>query len=86
MYTDAVQLDGDEVPEGILDALVTAAAARHDLAPAGRRNSKVCRSKARLAYRAVRLQCVETGLRVGYVWATRGLRVGKARAAHGGDC
>ncbi len=66
MYTDAVQLDGDEVPEGILDALVTVAAARHDLAPAGRRNSKVCHSKARLAYRAIRLQCVETGLRVGY--------------------
>src|SRR5690606_27044123 len=31
MTTDAVRLDGQETPEGIMDAMVTVAAAMHDL-------------------------------------------------------
>ena len=41
MTTDAVRLDGRETPEGILDAVMTVAAARHDLArKAGPRNAR----------------------------------------------
>ena len=41
MYTDAVQLDGKDVPEGMLDAAVTAMIAMHDLRAANRvRNSR----------------------------------------------
>lgn len=41
MFTDAVTLDGKEIPEGILDAFVTVAAAMHDLAKtSGPRNSR----------------------------------------------
>ena len=41
MTTDAVLLDGQEVPEGILDAVVTVAAAMHDLQKTdGPRNSR----------------------------------------------
>ena len=41
MTTDAVRLDGKETPEGILDAVMTVAAARHDLArKVGPRNSR----------------------------------------------
>jgi len=41
MYTDAVMLGSEEVPEGIVDAMVTAAAAMHDL----QGNSRVTNSK-----------------------------------------
>ena len=41
MYTDAVTLDGDDIPETFLDAMVTVAAAMHDLNGKGRfRNSR----------------------------------------------
>ncbi len=41
MTTDAVKLDGAETPEGIMDAVVTVAAAMHDLAKTdGPRNSR----------------------------------------------
>ncbi len=41
MTTDAVLLDGEETPEGLLDAIVTVAAAMHDLAKtSGPRNSR----------------------------------------------
>ena len=40
MTTDAVLLDGQETPEGIMDALVTVAAAMHDLGKDGGRNSR----------------------------------------------
>lgn len=40
MTTDAVLLDGQETPEGIMDALVTVAAAMHDLGEGGGRNSR----------------------------------------------
>merc|ERR1719463_177970 len=41
MMTDAVKVDGQEVPEGMLDAMITIAAARHDLRPnAEIRNSR----------------------------------------------
>ncbi len=40
MTTDAVLLDGQETPEGIMDALVTVAAAMHDLGEDGGRNSR----------------------------------------------
>jgi len=41
MYTDAVTVGGKEIPEGILDALITSAAAAHDLKGAGHfRNSR----------------------------------------------
>ncbi|WP_449040811.1 malate synthase G [Paracoccus sp. (in: a-proteobacteria)] len=40
MTTDAVLLDGQETPEGIMDALVTVAAAMHDLGSGGGRNSR----------------------------------------------
>ncbi|TQS73555.1 malate synthase G [Rhodobacteraceae bacterium] len=41
MTTDAVRLDGHDTPEGIMDALVTVAAAMHDLAKTnGLRNSR----------------------------------------------
>jgi len=38
MTTDAVLLDGQETPEGIMDAMVTVAAAMHDLGEGGGRN------------------------------------------------
>ena len=40
MTTDAVMMDGQETPEGIMDAMVTVAAAMHDLGPDGGRNSR----------------------------------------------
>ncbi|ARJ69586.1 malate synthase G [Paracoccus contaminans] len=40
MTTDAVLMDGQETPEGIMDAMVTVAAAMHDLGPQGGRNSR----------------------------------------------
>ncbi|WP_163847378.1 malate synthase G [Pseudooceanicola aestuarii] len=41
MTTDAVTLDGQEIPEGMLDALITVACAMHDLKKAdGPRNSR----------------------------------------------
>jgi len=40
MTTDAVLLDGQETPEVMLDAAVTVAAAMHDLARTGARNSR----------------------------------------------
>ena len=41
MTTDAVMLDGQETPEGMMDALVTVAAAMHDLTKTdGERNSR----------------------------------------------
>lgn len=40
MTTDAVMLDGRETPEGILDAVITVAAAMHDLAKKGAKNSR----------------------------------------------
>ncbi|MDB6454510.1 malate synthase G [Falsirhodobacter sp. 20TX0035] len=41
MTTDAVRLDGQEVPEGLLDALITVTAGMHDLAKMdGLRNSR----------------------------------------------
>ncbi|AUH32137.1 malate synthase G [Paracoccus tegillarcae] len=41
MLTDAVRLDGEDTPEGIMDAVVTVAAAMHDLRKtSGARNSR----------------------------------------------
>ena len=41
MYTDAVTLNGEEIPETFLDAMVTVAAAKHDLLGNGKfRNSR----------------------------------------------
>ena len=41
MYTDAVTLNGEEIPETFLDAMVTVAAAKHDLLGRGKfRNSR----------------------------------------------
>ncbi|MDO5620242.1 MAG: malate synthase G [Paracoccus sp. (in: a-proteobacteria)] len=40
MLTDAVRLDGQDTPEGIMDAMVTVAAAMHDLSKDGPRNSR----------------------------------------------
>ena len=41
MYTDAVTINGDEIPEGFLDIMFTALAAKHDMDDKGKlRNSK----------------------------------------------
>jgi malate synthase len=40
MTTDAVLWQGQETPEGIMDAMVTVAAAMHDLAKSGAKNSR----------------------------------------------
>lgn len=41
MYTDAVTLDGDQIPEGFLDIMFTALAAKHDVEGKGKlRNSQ----------------------------------------------
>ena len=39
MYTDAIRLDGEPVPEGIVDAVFTALGALHDLRPEGSRRA-----------------------------------------------